>query len=482
MSLSDGGNRERPEKDLMPEKDPMPTKSTPSPKRSNKKGKKKRKPRRRQRPRPNISDITLDGGESVASSISRSSSLSEFLEGESIYTSSFERPKSDGMCVNPLAIPTFVSEKVPTCVNEDAILKKVSDDVVKVTVKGDSNKNSIDINDEFSPSLFPKSTSILDEASEAKEAQHEETKTSEKPSIGLDRASKPSMFTLSIFALCLSGSQPSTSVSELLTSASGYFSSSPLDPDGDCSVRSTICIKKQIMDSGENVPKEICNKVPVATSDTPIKQKVLGDQSLLDIDAALEPPNKEVSENPAKNQEEEEEENITEGLGLILPPPVSLKRSSRNPNNIRPNILETVDESEIEIDASDHVVNVIDHSNSRDVYIKYRIESDSQCLENKSTPMIKLGHSLTKKLLSKNLLGDKLFSSGKKKGKGNTKKKNGIAKLRKSVLDSPGSSTAGTAETAHSIMSFAAFSFGEDHPANPLKLPFLRRRRQESTA
>lgn len=475
MSLPDGENREE------PERDPMPKKSTPSPKRSTKKGKKKRKPRRRQRPRPNISEITLDGGESIASSISRRRSLSELLEGESIYTSSFERPKSDGMCVNPLAIPTFVSEKVPTCVNEDAILKKVSDDVVKVTIKGDIDKNSIDIKHGFSPSLFPKSKSILDEVSEAKEAQHEETKTPEKPSIGLETASKPSMFNLSIFTLCLSGFQPSTSVSELLTSASGYFSSSPLDPDGDCSVRSTICIKKQIMNAGEKVPKEICNKVPVTTSDTPIKQKALGDQSLLDIEAALEPPDKEASENPTKNQEEEEE-NITEGLGLILPPPVSLKRSSRNPNNIRPKILETVDESEIEIDASDDVVNVIDHSNRRDVYIKYRIESDSQCFEGKSTPMVKLRHSLTKKLLSKNLLGEKLFSSGKKKGEGKTKKKNGIAKLRKSVLDSPGSSTARTAETANSIMSFAAFTFGEDHPANPLKLPFLRRRRQESTA
>ncbi len=476
MSLPSRKNREE------PEVEPMRVRFASSLKRS-----RKTKKQRRQRPRPDISDITFEDDESVASSISRSS-FSTSLGGDSIYTS-FDLPKSDGMCVNPLAIPACVSEKVPTCVNEEAILQKVSDDVVKVTVKGDSAKHSADIEDNFSPSLFSDSTNIVDEVAEPKIAEDERTNSTDESTVSLEPASKPSTF-----KLCLFYPEPFTGVSQLITSASLYFASSPLDPDGDCSVHSTICTKKQIQNGDEKVQKESPRSVCGFTSHArtiAIENCRLGDRSLLDTEAAPEPQIPEASENLAKLQEEDavEEENITEGLGLILPP-VALKRASRDSNNTRSTatMLETVDESEIEIDSSDDVVKVFD-STDRDVYIKYRIgghqsEYDETVTSDSQTSFSSFlsRHSLEKKPFFKKLLGKKLSSSGDKKGKTNTKIKNGIAKLRKSIWDSPGSATVETAETSQSTMTFAAISFGEDHPVNPLKLPFLRRRRQETLA
>ena len=476
LSLPGRGKREEPEVKR--------TRFAPSPKPTRKKASPKlpatRKKPRRQRPRPNISDITINDEQSVASSISISS-VSTFLSDDSIYTSPYERSRSDNICVNPLSIPACVSEKVPSCVNEEAILQKVSDDVVKVTVKGESVKKSAEVEDNFSPSLFSESTNIVDEVAKPKTAEHEKTNTTDKPTVSSEPDSKPSSF-----KLCLFNREPFYGISELVTCTSRYFTSSPLDPDGDCSARSSICTKKQILNADEKVEKETPRSVCGFASD--VRAIRCGDRSLLDMVAIPKPQTPEASENQAKQQDEDagDEENITEGLGLVLPP-VALKRTSRTSNNTKSAAtnLETVEESKIEIDSSYESVKVFDSSN-RDVYIKYRIggyhseydetlTSDSQI----SFSSFFSRQSLEKKPVFKKLLKTKLFASKDKKTKTNTKKKNRIAKLRKSILDSPGSATIETAETSQSIISFAGISFGEDHPTNPLKLPFLRRRRQQ---
>ena len=367
LSLPSRGKRGEPEVKRTrfapsPKRSPARKETKPSPKRPA-----TRKKLRRQRPRPNISDITIDDEASVASSISRSS-VSTFLSDDSIYTSPYERSRSDNICVNPLAIPACVSEKVPSCVNEKAILQKVSDDVVKVTVKGESVKKSAEVEDIFSPSLFSESTNIVDEVPKPKTAKHEKTTNSDKPTVSLEPASKPSTY-----KLCLFNPEPFYGISELMTCTSRYFTSSPLDPDGDCSVRSSICTKKQILDADEKIDKETPRSVCGFASD--VRAIRCGERSLLDTEATPKPQTPDASENQAKQQQEDagDEENITEGLGLVLPP-VALKRSSRTSNNTKPAAtnLETVEESEIEIDSSDESVKVFDSSN-RDVYIKYRI-------------------------------------------------------------------------------------------------------------
>ena len=413
-----------------------------------------------------------------------------------------------------LRMPACVSENIPSCLNDEALLHTVL-----------SNVQEDNLNGTFSPSLFTTSQEENPPALSKKQATGQ--------SFASRSFSKPSPCTF-----CFNQTEPVTSISELFASFADQFKSSSLNVDGDCSVVSSVCIKKY-MDSRKHIvpvvhvvpvekatPKEqrasmeISDILSDLTLDSPtvmLKEKRMYYRNLLDSlmpEAPLEFESPKAPKNIAEDSKDEalEEENIMEGLGLNLPtvsPKLETKDSSDA--NLAPQSVEKEDSHGADLataprgietkdpeDASPAIVdNKVDTSH-RDVYLTYRIEgylnrAESAMSESgdSTTPILTPKQSSGPKSFFMPRWGKKLFSSrnkdktktkSKNKNKDTTRKrtrpkKNGITKQTQSITDSPGAATVGTEETARSMVNYATFSFAEDHPVNPRKLSFQLRPR-----
>lgn len=301
-----------------------------------------------------------------------------------------------------------------------------------------------------------------------------------------------------------------TSIPELLASKDSQFLSSSLNVDDEISKVSILVVA---VDEKDDQGVAETNGAIVTPSGPTLsvtrEEKRLDKRNLLDSLLRKITTKKhqsfdaEASEEPAedKSVDSVDDENVTEGLGLTLPP-VSQPSAPQtfaieDPKYTSLSTIIEVDETgKIVIDDVDSSDSESHHqevdSSSLDVYISYRIEgyqsddtvslSYSQDSESSDTPQVtptKQSSGLRSFLKS----GKKFFSGNKDKNNGGTRtiRKKPI-KLKKSVYDSPGSDTVKTAgmtatdnTVAMTARTYATLHFGDDHPVNPRKLPFLRR-------
>jgi len=307
-----------------------------------------------------------------------------------------------------------------------------------------------------------------------------------------------------------------TSIPELLASKASQFLSSSLNVDDEISKVSILVVA---VDEKDDQGVAETNGAIVTPSGPTLsvtrEEKRLDKRNLLDsllrkiTTKKHQSSDAEASEEPAedKSVDSVEDENVTEGLGLTLPPvsqpstPQTFAIEDPKYANLS-TIIEVDETGKIVIDDVDSSDSESHHqevdSSSLDVYISYRIEgyqsddtvslSYSQDSESSDTPQVtptKQSSGLRSFLKS----GKKFFSGNKDKNNGGTRtiRKKPI-KLKKSVYDSPGSDTVKTAgmtatdnTVAMTARTYATLHFGDDHPVNPRKLPFLRRSKSAKT-
>lgn len=307
-------------------------------------------------------------------------------------------------------------------------------------------------------------------------------------------------------------SETITSFPEFLTVAASQFLSSPLNGDDEVSQVSIYFAPADTKDDKVFVSLEKSDTDISTLPSMTLEEKRLDERNLLDtvlIKMSNKPQNKgEITEDISEDKTtlSTEEENVTEGLGLNLPPPVSPQKA--------PEIMETEEPTMIEVEASGEiVVNEVDSresstdsedsvncekpqrersepykpervsSNQRDVFIYYRpggyqaedAASQSQDSDASNTSV----HTQPKQASGlKSLFKPRWRRKKMRLFKTTNKDKTNevVSKPRKSMTDSPGSSTVGTNRTEMSVASYATLEFSKDHPVNPKKLPFLLRR------
>jgi len=302
-------------------------------------------------------------------------------------------------------------------------------------------------------------------------------------------------------------SDPITSFPEFLTVAASQFLSSPLNGDDEVSQVSIYFAPADTKDDKVFVALE---KSATGISTLPsLEEKRLDERNLLDtvlIKMSKDPQNneetaEELSED--KTTVSAEEENVTEGLGLTLPPPVTPQKAQESPETEEPTMIEVeasgeivvneVDSRESSTDSEDSVHSEKPQrersepykpervsSNERDVFIYYRPggyqaednASQSQDSDASNTPVHTPQNKQASGLKS-------LFKPRWRRKKMRLFKTTNKEKPRKSLTDSPGCATVGTNRTARtemSVASYATLEFSKDHPVNPKKLPFLLRR------
>lgn len=281
--------------------------------------------------------------------------------------------------------------------------------------------------------------------------------------------------------------EPITNIPEFMASAASQFRSSSFSINDDITTSSIV------FGAGDDKDAEPTSDLPTET----LQEKRLDERSLLDSllpkEEPVESPSSSQDDAPTAIQvESTDEENVTEGLGLKLPSPSpqpqldSIEEESSDGAHVA--TIEVDETGRILIDDVDSTNDGEADTPDRDVYISYRIEVDqSDGTDSLSYSHASANSNTSVKTPPKQNSGLKYFlkprwgrkmklfgSSGTKDNK--THKKNGVVKPTKSVWDSPGSATVETAETAMSMTTYATLSFVEDHPVNPRKLPFLRRR------
>lgn len=285
-----------------------------------------------------------------------------------------------------------------------------------------------------------------------------------------------------------------TSIPELLATRASLCLSSSLNVDDDVSKVSILAVDEK---DGQGVAETIG---AIATPSGP-KLSVTREEKRLDKRSLLDSLLHKITFKEPQSSDAEEDENVTEGLGLTLPPvsqpSAPLTFSIEDPKYANLSTIIEVDETgKIVIDEVDSSDSVSHHqegdSSIRDVYISYRIEgyqsddtvslSYSQDSESSDTPQViptKQNSGLRSFLKS----GKRFFSGNKDKNNGGTRtiRKKPI-KMKKSIYDSPGSDTvktAGMTATDDTVFmtarTYATLHFGDDHPVHPRKHPFLRR-------
>mmetsp|Transcript_12620 Transcript_12620/g.31793 ORF Transcript_12620/g.31793 Transcript_12620/m.31793 type:complete len:561 (-) Transcript_12620:1446-3128(-) len=432
--------------------------------------------------------------------------------------------KKDNVCVSllnsctgdrPLKMPSYISKKVQTCQGSTCVSEKC--------VQYPS------ILDAYSPSLFEEIIPEEDEIVEVAEPPKQETpkdsdeakteakttepekpaappKTAENGKSSNDTVATKHVEQKSVpYNICFNGvTEPMTSIAEMLTSASNHFTSSSLSVDGDCSVLFISAngdAQKQIV----SAPTEM-SAITLESPKSAREQVRPADRSLFDI----------MSHTSVIDEEDRTittiGENITEGLGLDLPPtplparPLATPKAPKiedasktedaaktedsNEATPEPEIADTdadsTDMARIEVDASGTIL--LEDSMNRDVYISYQIEviehDNESTTESEDIPSPILPPktpSPSRKSLKPRW--PKLFSSNKTKKNKKDNENNGIVKPASTKLcDSPGSATVGTAETQMTMRTYATLTFAEDHPVNPRKHPFFLRPRSATKA
>ena len=466
-----------------------------------------------------ISSFTVGRNESIVSTISRSTSSSSSIDMTSFLVNSpINREVSD------ITLPR-VMKKPKKCYNSslDGILdiydSMVGENPLKVSCVSEEvvQKNRVHI-----PPLFVKESKDADDTIVASKLEAtnvglrqenlfpskvgQENTDATKCNGCLFQSTPKSMF----HNIFMNDSEPIASIPEFFASVASRFSSSHLDVDEISNVSISF-----MEDDGENdslfdlitleqMPEKIVADEK-ELDNTELGEKGFGEKrlegpSLFDSLSTEEPMElarteaaKELPDNKIVNSLEEE--NMTEGLGLTLPStskPIKLQNlEAKNLPDSNLEMIEVDATGKISIDrvdSSSGSTGSISHkkedsSSRRDVYLSYRIEqsesydteSSSQVSEtsNSSLMLTPKHHS---KLISffKPRWGKKikLFSGINNSGYKSIKRK-----PIKSICDSPG---AATVETETSMVTFAALSFGEDHPVNPRKLSyFLRPRTKE---
>jgi hypothetical protein len=395
-------------------------------------------------------------------------------------------------------------------------------------------------NQEHIPTLFTEETDKADEAVDSSKKDHIQADSNQSnlvpvenlPPPGAEQenaecsnhdigpcesATKSVAHKISIAHKILFNSDGITSIPELLASTASQFLSSSLNVDDEISKVSIYFVaaadekKVELFDSEEVAETTGAIVTPsVPTLSVTREEKRLDKRNLLDSllrqVTTEEPQISEASEEPAedKSVDSMEDENVTEGLGLTLPPvsqassPQNFEMEDLQDANLS-TIIEVDETGKIVIDSSDGSTSTSNgeshhqevDSSHRDVYISYRIEGyQSDDTVSLSYSQDSESSDTFQSTPQKENSGLKSFSRwGKKFFSGNKDKNNGGAKTirkkaAKSIYDSPGSVTVKTAamtapdETAAmTVRTYATLHFGDDHPVNPRKLTFLRRSR-----
>eukprot|EP00531_Pseudo-nitzschia_arenysensis_P001341 CAMPEP_0116117222 /NCGR_PEP_ID=MMETSP0329-20121206/1454_1 /TAXON_ID=697910 /ORGANISM="Pseudo-nitzschia arenysensis, Strain B593" /LENGTH=545 /DNA_ID=CAMNT_0003610765 /DNA_START=26 /DNA_END=1663 /DNA_ORIENTATION=+ len=416
-----------------------------------------------------------------------------------------EKAKS-GFCVNITILDSCTSEdplKIPECISNvvPSYNAVPSCETMCVSAKCAMQPS---IADAYSPSLFddedditakPKEEKIPTDSKQANTSQPATTpiqpKEEEKAKTSSDTVATPQVEPKSTpFNVCFADTEHiSTSITEMLASASNHFTSSSLSVDGDCSVlfvAATGESQKQIV----SVPTEMS----ALTLDSPpaTREEVRrDDRNLLDLLSQVLPEDDRTLTTIG--------ENITEGLGLDLPatplperpevqvafegtpaPETPKPEEPKQATPVTPNTQDSgsTNMGEIEVDASGTIVD----TTNRDIVLSYKIEyepetanafgSDSE--DNSTTPILPPKTPSPSRKFIKTRWRPRVFSPKKKNKKD---KNNVVVKPAKTVCDSPGSATVGTEETQMTMRTYATVEFAQDHPVNPKKHPFFLRPR-----